>query len=123
MSETFIVDEWLWSDLNGENGENKQKETLDFLDTLYKKCDRIAVARGSKFQQKEWDFSKNAVVDVIRHGVARLYFAKIKVNPQKYEEIKIEEQDEFNLEGINRDDIYLVRTYNKTKVPIINYYR
>jgi len=119
MSEVLIVDEWFWSDLNGENGEQKQKEAFYFLETLYKKCDRIAVAKGSKFQQKERKFSKDAHTDSIKRGIARLYFSKIRYDPKKYEEVDIEEQKDGDLEGINRHDLYLVRTYYKTKALII----
>jgi len=78
MSKIFIIDEWLWSDLNGENGREKQEEAYYFLETLFKKCDRIAVAKGSKFQQKECNFSKNAPTDVVKRKIARLYFFKIR---------------------------------------------
>jgi hypothetical protein len=107
MSEVFIVNEWLWSDLNGENGEQKQKEAFYFLTTLYKKCDRIAVAKGSKFQQKEWNFSKNAT-DSIKRPMVRLYFSIIRCNREKYEEVDIEWEEDVGLEGINPDDLYKV---------------
>lgn len=119
MPEIFIVNEWLWSDLNGENGEEKQRQSAYFLETLYKKCDKIAVAKGSKFQQKEWNFSENAAVDVIRRKIARLYFANIRYNSQKYEEVDIEEEEEVDLEDINTDDLYLVKTHYKAKGLII----
>jgi len=118
MSEIFIINEWLWSDLNGDNGKEKQKEAFYFLETLYERCDRIAVARGSKFEQKGWDFSTNAT-DPIKREIARLYFGKIRVNSQKYEEVDIEGEEGIDLEGINPDDLYLIKTYYKIRAPII----
>lgn len=118
MSEIFIIDEWLWSDLNGDNSEQKQEEVINFLKTLYKRCDRITVAKDSKFQQKEWDFSRNAT-DPIKREIARLYFGKIRINSQKYEEVDIEGEEGFDLEGINPDDLYLVKTYYKIGASII----
>lgn len=120
MSESFIIDEWIWADLNGENGEKKQKEAMDFLFTLLKKCDKIAVAKGSKFQQKERNFSENASSDTKKHMIARFYFSTIKLDQRKYNEIEIEENEKINLEGINPDDSYLVKTYEKTKALIIS---
>jgi len=114
-----MIDEWLWSDLNGENGREKQKEAYYFLETLFKKCDRIAVAKGSKFQQKECNFSKNAPTDVVKRKIARLYFSRIRKNSKKYEEVDIEEEKDVGLEGINPDDLYLVKTYYKTNGLII----
>lgn len=117
MAEIFIVDEWLWSDLNGDNGKEKQKETFSFLEALYKRCDKIAVAISSKFQQKEWNFSKNAI-DSIKRGIARFYFYYIRCNYLKYEGVDIEEEVAV-LENINLDDVYLIKTHYKTKAPII----
>lgn len=118
MSETFIIDEWFWADLNGENGVEKQKETSEFIETLFKRCDRIAVALDSEFQQKGWEFSSKAI-DVTRRGIARLYFGKIKSNSQKYEEVDIGDIREVDLEGIDSDDMYLVKTRCKVNAPII----
>lgn len=118
MPEIFIVDEWLWSDLNGENREQRQEEAFRFLKTLYDKCDRIAVAKGSRFQEKEWQFSKCA--DVIKRKIQRFYFGYIRLNTQKYDEVDIDWEEEIALEGINPDDVYLVKTYYKTKALIIS---
>ncbi|MDI6734678.1 MAG: hypothetical protein QME42_00535 [bacterium] len=118
MYKTFIINEWLWADLNDDNGSKKQKESIYFLETLWERCDKIAVGKGSKFQQKEWEFSGNAT-DTIKRLIAKLYFGKIKLNSLKYEEVDIEGCKEIDLEGMNPDDFYLVKTYYKTKAPII----
>ena len=118
MSETFIIDEWLWSDLNGDNGEQKQKEAFSFLETLYKKCDKIAVAKSSKFQQKEWNFSKSAT-DLIKRKIVKFYWQSIRWNFLKYEEIDIEREEIVVIENIDPDDIYLIKTHYKTKASII----
>jgi len=123
MSEIFIINEWLWSDLNGDNNKEKQEEAFYFLETLYKRCDRIAVAKGSKFQQKEKNFLKNANIDpdTTKKMIAKLYLGMIRFNSQKYEEVDIEGEEgfEIDLEGINPDDLYLVKTYYKIGAPII----
>lgn len=118
MPERFIINEWLWADLDGKNGKEKQKETIDFLKTLCKKCDKIVVAKGSKFQEKEREFSKKSI-DVVRRNIIKFYLYNIKFNPQKYEEIDIHTEKKIDLNGINPDDHYLVYTYNKTKTLII----
>lgn len=119
MPETFIIDEWLWSDLSGENGEEKQKIALFFIEKLFRKCDSIAVAKDSRFQEKEYSFSKSASNDVVKRGIARFYFAFIRSNSQKYKEINIEEEENKMDLTINLDDIYLIKTYNRTKASII----
>ena len=116
MSDFFIIDEWIWADLKGENGGRKQKEAFSFLEILYGKCDKIVVAKDSKFQQKEKEFSSIAnQSDIKRHGIMGFYSKYIRLNSQKYKEVNINDEKETGLEGINRDDIYIVKTYNKAK--------
>lgn len=113
MSEIFIIDEWLWCDLEGLNSSQKQKETFNFLKALYKKCDKISVAKGSPFQKKENYFSKNAT-DNVKRSIARFYWICIRQNSEKYIELDIESiQAEVDLQGIKSDDHYLVKTYYK----------
>lgn len=118
MAEIFIVNEWLWSDLKGANGKEKQEETFSFLENLYERCDKIAVAKSSKFQQKEWDFSENAI-DTKKRGIARFYFGYIRYDPLKYKEVNGEGEEVAVVENVNPDDVYLVKTHYKTKAPII----
>lgn len=118
MAQIFIIDEWLWSDLEGENGEEKQKEAFQFLEKLYNKCDKIAVAEGSKFMNKAWKFVKKAQ-DVVRRKIAKFCVNMILLNLAKCEEIDIKDETDINLAGINPDDLYLIKTYYKTKAPII----
>lgn len=117
MSKIFIINEWLWSDLIGENGEEKQLEAISFLKTLYEKCDKIAVGRSSKFQEKEWDFSKKASQDIVLKKIANIYFGWIRYNSQKYEEVDIKE--EIDLKEIHPKDVYLVKTCSKAGGCII----
>jgi len=55
----FVVNEWLISDLNGENGDEKRAESLEFILLLKKKCDRIAVLAGSPWMQKAYALMSN----------------------------------------------------------------
>ena len=48
----LIIDEWLWHDLAGENGEEKQKEAFRFLECIFKICDKIAIMENSPFIKK-----------------------------------------------------------------------
>lgn len=119
MSNIFIIDEWLWSDLNGDNGKEKQKEAFQFLCALFHKCDRITVAVHSKFRRKEHCFSKNAHKEILTRKIARFYFNVIKVNQNKYIEVNIEDNKECSLNGINIDDEYLIKTYYRINAQIV----
>ncbi len=102
--------------MSGENGKEKQKEAIRSLETLIEKCDKIAVAKSSKFQQKEGDFSERAT-DGIERKIARIYWNNIKFNHLKYEEVDIEGVN--GVVDINPDDVYLIKTHYKTKGLIV----
>jgi len=115
----FIVDEWLWADLNGENGRHKQEEACKFLQILWEKCDKMVTAKGSKFMQKAWDFCKKAI-DIEKRAKVKL-FREILHNPKKFEEVDVEEiaLENLDLSQVDPDDVYLVKTYHERKALII----
>ena len=56
----FVLNEWLWSDLRGENGEVLQNESLSVLSRLRESTDRIVVVRNSPFARKFWNLCREA---------------------------------------------------------------
>ncbi len=119
-SEPIIIDEWIWSDLSGENDEQKRKETFLFLDCLYNKCDRIATIRGSKYEKKFFDLCERT--DSISREIIRFYKGYIFDNSEKYIAISEEECDQLpkNISlKINVDDQYLVRLYFKLQCTVV----
>ena len=77
----FILDEWLWSDASGENGNVRQRETFQFVFAIFHICDRIVVVRGSKFQDKASSFWKHT--DTARRTFARFFTESILYNSAK----------------------------------------
>ncbi len=54
----LILDEWIIHDLQYDNGEEKQKESFQFLKKIKEKCDKIAIVKNSKFVKKKICFFK-----------------------------------------------------------------
>jgi hypothetical protein len=52
----FVMDEWLWADAAGENGEIRQRDTIDLMFAIYEICDRLVIVRGSPFYEKAIHF-------------------------------------------------------------------
>ena len=52
MSVPIIVDEWLFEDLTGNGGREKQIQAILFLNKLYDVCDQIVILEGSSFETK-----------------------------------------------------------------------
>jgi len=51
----WVVNEWLLHDLKGENGEERQKEAVQFLDRLNQRCDIIVFVLGSPWAKKAYE--------------------------------------------------------------------
>jgi len=113
MSKSYIIDEWLWSDLCGENGPDKQKEAFDFIQMLCKKCDKIIVAKGSPFEEKTFNFFEQANNDIFKKKIAKFYKNHIMFNSKKYQKVDISDVEDIPIQGIKPDDMYLIKTYKK----------
>lgn len=104
----FILDEWLWHDLNGENGNERRAQALEFLEKLPQKCDIIVSLRNSAFEQKFYQMCQRT--DVITRSIVRFFRLQIFQNGQKYRAHT--EADCPRLpEGLSvkADEVYLVR--------------
>ncbi len=100
----LIIDEWLWHDLAGENGKEKQKETFKFLKCILKICDKIAIMRDSPFVKKFWFFSKRLDPEIVKFFKSYFLFNSNKCDLCDYIE-------EHSLPGIKPDDLYLYNLY------------
>lgn len=108
----LVIDEWLWSDLAGENSVDEQGETFEFLGAIYNKCDRVVSVRGSRFEQKFFELFRHS--DVIRLGFAKFFKARFWYNSQKtlmLEENQLEDLPEAIATEVQHKDHYLVRAY------------
>lgn len=59
-SKCFVIDEWVFHDLAGDNGEDRQKEAVNFLDHLRRICDHMAAPRRSPWATKLCGFVAHA---------------------------------------------------------------
>ena len=106
----LVIDEWLWSDLAGENSPERQRETFQFLEAVFIKCDRIVTVKGSRFEEKALGLWKQT--DVTRRGIAKFYRDRFWYNSEKthlLEQAALEELGEAVANEVKPDDHYLVR--------------
>lgn len=115
----LIIDEWIWHDLSGENGEEKLKEAFKFLEFVYEKCDKIATIKDSRFEKKFFNFCERS--DSISREIVKFYMGFIFYNSEKYISVNEKEcpqiPEDILLE--DSDDYYLVKLYYKLQCPII----
>ncbi|MER3473887.1 MAG: hypothetical protein C4335_07600 [Armatimonadota bacterium] len=104
----FIVDEWLWHDLGGENGLERQQQAFRFLEQLVQKCDMLVSMKGSAFEQKFYNLC--LFRDVRTPQIVRYCRNFVLNNSQKY--LAIDQHDCPPLAEdwqIKPDDRYLAR--------------
>jgi hypothetical protein len=78
---TFVINEWLWSDLSGENGSPRQRETFSVIERLPASDHRIVVIERSAFDQKAWRMCKST--DPVVGRVGGLYVATVRQNSDR----------------------------------------
>jgi len=106
----LIIDEWLWADLNGENSPRAQGQSLNFIFAVFRKCDRIVIVKGSKFEKKAWSFTKHE--DVRRREISKYFTRNFLYNSLKthYLDSSSLPSVPSNLAGMtNYDDHYLIQ--------------
>lgn len=60
QSKPLILDEWVIHDLRGDNGEERQKETFQFLEQVDTKCDHLVLLRRSPWMAKAHKLMKES---------------------------------------------------------------
>lgn len=101
----LVIDEWIWHELRGEYERKEREKAIRFLIKMIEKCDKLAVAHKSKFEEKLRKFLKQS--DTENRRVARILTNNIFYNSDKYLEVQLREKD-INIECVNIDDKYLV---------------
>lgn len=116
----LVLDEWLWSDLAGENTEEKQRQTAQFLEAIFRKCDRIVMVRDSSFARKALSFSR--YTDRPRRGIARFFKDSFWYNSRKsvmLDQLELRELRPEIASKIKADDHYIVRAYLTSRGSVI----
>jgi hypothetical protein len=119
MSVPIIVDEWIFKDLSGEEGEEKQVQAITFLYKLEEICDRIVVLSGSPFEKKMNQFLAAENDSVRFKSAKRVFLDLIHLNSLK--KYILDESDVTELPAFlpplidTGDDHYLFKAYEKLK--------
>ena len=106
---SLILDEWVWHDLEGENGKPHQIETYTFLRALQSGSDHsLLLVAGSAFEAKSLRFSTHT--DVLRREMSRLWRLGIRFNSNKLRILKdLSPLPEDLASLVKLDDHYIVQ--------------
>jgi hypothetical protein len=107
----FVINEWLWHDLSGDNGRPAQRDTFEVIEKLSKSDHRIVVIKGSSFDQKAWNLCRNDNPMIVQR-IAGVYVANLRQNSDRCLILKRNELVAIPAElagATNPDDHYLVQ--------------
>ncbi len=106
----FVINEWLWHDVSGDNGEASQRQAVEFIEKFTASEHRIVVIDGSPFDQKMWAnyWSDKRTARLIT-GV---FFGSVRSDLDRCLLLKLEAVAPLSDElaaSVNPDDHYLIQ--------------
>jgi len=118
----LIFDEWVWADLNGENGEEAQRETFRLLQRVFGKCDQLVTVNGSSFLRKYFNMAKRASTGDPRRTIVKVFKAQFLENSEKLHRLQEGSLPDAPPEvehKVDEDDKYLIRAYLAAQVDLL----
>jgi len=109
-----VLDEWLWADLGGDNGEDRRRESFRFLAAVFARCDRIVIPTGTEFADKFWKLCSKAAPGDRRRQLVKYFRQCFELNSAKTEKLHLRTNTPEQLQSVANvkpDDRYLVLTY------------
>lgn len=117
----FVINEWIWHDLSGENGPPAQTETLKALTRLAERRHRIVVVEGSPFDRKAWALCKKGDRLVVQ-AVVRDYIKSVRLDSDRCILLRREDMAALPAElasATKADDHYLVQSLFKVEGAVL----
>lgn len=77
----FVIDEWLWEDASGANGQEPQKQALTVITVLAASDHRLIFVEGSAFDRKAWNLCRSSNIVVV--AIVREFLGRIRYNSDR----------------------------------------
>ena len=118
----FVVDEWLWADLGGENGQMAQRQSFLFLEKIFELCDQLITVEDSPFIKKFYNLCKEASLGDPKQKIVKVFKNQFLLNAQKLKLIKKQDLQELPpkfVPMVKEDDHYLIQAYLSSQADLI----
>lgn len=116
----LVLDEWLWADLEGDNGPDRQRESFRFLEAVSEFCDIIVFPRGTEFARKFHALCRKAGSDHRLPGIVRYFSQRFLVNSSKAEQLELISPQQLEpVANVKPDDLYLVLTFRQSNADLL----
>lgn len=117
MSRGFVIDEWIFSDLLGENGEENQAQTVQFLRAIMRICDHIICSKDIEYIWYHKSFQLMKGNSFHQRRISKLFHGAIISDSNKCEVLTNIEDVENR--GIQEKDEYLLNWFYSTDADCI----
>jgi hypothetical protein len=74
---SYVINEWFWADLRGDNGKVKLTESFELLIRFGSSPHQMVIAVGSAFDDKAWGLCNAAP------GIARMFMLTIRQDSER----------------------------------------
>jgi len=106
----LILNEWVWADCKGTNGNERRSQTNRFLQAIFESADKVIIVKGSPFYKKAWNLC--TAVDRPSRDIAKYFTRNYLYNSNKC--LILAEQELTDITGtlsqsVKNDDHYLVK--------------
>jgi len=78
----FVINEWLWHDLAGDNGLQAQRETFSVVEKFPASDHRLVWIQGSRFDQKAWNLCKGTQPMIVQR-IGRAFVLTVRENADR----------------------------------------
>ena len=113
----LVLNEWLFEDLLGRNGSDKQEETRQFLLALRASIDKFVIPSKKRWNDKGYSLMRQR--DIRLQGISRL-FNSLRVNSDKaIVQVTTPEIPEDLLGQLPKEDVYLVSAYLSSEADLL----
>ena len=113
----FVLNEWLFEDLLGRNGSNKQEETRQFLLALEVSEDKFVIPSKKRWNDKGYSLMTQR--DIRLQRISKL-FNSLRLNSDKaIVQVATPEIPEDLLDQLPKEDVYLVSAYLSTEADLL----
>ena len=107
----LVLNEWVFHDLLGENGEAVQRETAIFLNDLYTSHDKLVLPREPRWSQKAYQLM--TLGDARLRNTSKQFHSLIRdlnrvIDVRTTERVEVPEELRLSLPA---EDVYLVEAY------------
>ena len=120
-SRMLVINEWLFQDIKGENGQPRRRETALFLSQLAQGQDKVAVVEGSPWMEKANELMRHSHPPI--RQLSKFLRINIIMNSSKCERLQPDHVEDATpqdaIAASPEEDIYLIQTYYASSADLL----